>query len=30
MNMLKHGGDFYPKYKFVTRILFLKKVKAVV
>jgi len=30
VNMLKHGDDFYPKYKFVTGILILKKVKTTV
>jgi len=28
--MLQHVDDFYPKYKFVTRILILKKVKTMV
>ena len=28
--MLKHGDDFYPKYKFVTGILILKKVETTV
>jgi hypothetical protein len=30
VNMLKHGDDYYPNYKFVTGILSLKKVETAV